>query len=54
MEINEENIKKAIAILNNVLYFRDDSDYQTAIFDALSELTGNTYEDFPNEFIEEN
>lgn len=50
---NNTNINKAIITLNNALYFRDNSDYQTALFDALSELTGIKYDDFPDEFMEE-
>lgn len=33
----------AVKILNNALYFNDSSDYGTAIWQAMSELTGIDY-----------
>ena len=34
---------KAVEIINNALYFKDDSEYQTALWQAMSIMTGIEY-----------
>lgn len=47
---------KAVKILNNAIYFNDSSDYETALWQAMSALTGIDYsESQPSDltFLEE-
>ncbi len=39
---------KAVAILNNALYFKDNSDYETAMWQAMSVMTGINYSEMDN------
>jgi hypothetical protein len=49
---NESKIKEAIKISNNVLYFDDSSDYQTALWEILTLLTEKNYDDINLEYID--
>lgn len=48
----EDKIKKAFAIANNAIYFDDNSDYYTALFE-IAELLNLENEEIGEKYIEE-
>jgi hypothetical protein len=49
----EEQIRKAKAIANNALYFNDNSDYQTALYQVCEALGMDPEEEAGKDYIEE-
>lgn len=48
----KDNVKKAFAIANNAIYFDDNSDYYTALYE-IAELLNLNGEDIGDRYIEE-